>query len=484
MDYLIKPWNHQLVAIENASQLANYALFFEPGSGKSMTCINILRHKYQAKGRLLRTIVLCPPIVISNWKKEFLMNSKIPAEKIIPLIGHGKKRLETFLHYSKEPCIFITNYETLNMELYEHLLAWAPEALVGDESHRFKSHNTQRSKRVDKLANPKVNRPHVYLLSGSPVLNSPMDLFQQYKVMDGGITFGNNYFGFRARYFRDKNAGMPKQKHFPDWALIPGAAEEIAEKMKNNSMRVLKKDCMDLPPFVRKILPVPMAPGQRKLYDSMLQDFVAYFTDEGGKEHVTSAILAMTKGMRLMQIASGYVKTVDDQEISVTGSEYTPKQEALKELLQELVLESEQQVLVWACWKANYSQIREVCEDLKIPYVELHGDITPTKKMENVDKFNSGVAKVLIGHPGSGGIGVNLVTASHSIFYSRSFSLEHDLQAEARNYRGGSEIHEKITRIDLVTEGTIEEKVVEALANKQEIGEKLLREITIHLKKE
>jgi SNF2 family DNA or RNA helicase len=82
---------------------------------------------------------------------------------------------------------------------------------------------------------------------------------------------------------------------------------------------------------------------------------------------------------------------------------------------------------------------------------------------------------VLIGHPGSGGIGVNLTASSVSIFYSRGFSLEHDIQAEARNYRGGSERHDKITRIDLVAPGTIDEEVVRKLHAKQTISDVILK---------
>ena len=80
----------------------------------------------------------------------------------------------------------------------------------------------------------------------------------------------------------------------------------------------------------------------------------------------------------------------------------------------------------------------------------------------------------MIANQGAGGIGINMTEASYSIFFSRNFSLEHDLQAEARNYRGGSEMHQKVTRIDLVSPGTIDELISEALANKQNMAEKIL----------
>lgn len=489
MDYLQEPWAHQREAIELASKLANFGFFFEMGAGKTSTAINTIRKVWNEKKRLPRTLIFCPPIVIENWKAEWLKNSKIPGSNITCLYGPGKKRLATFMKRCVEPHIFITNYESLSMEdLYEAMVTWQPEVVIFDEIHKLKDYKAKRSKLAERLVNNNMRvvkqggyqtlegpRPYVYGLSGSPILNNAMDLFQQYKILDAGKTFGMNFFSFRGRFFFDKNAGMNKQNHFPDWRPLPGALEEISKLMRHNSMRVLKKDCMDLPPFVRKTITIPMAPQQRKLYEQMLQEFVTYF-EKDGKEHVATATIALTKGMRLMQLASGYVKTVGDEEVSVTDG-WNPKQEALYEILEELV--PNHKVIIWAVWKENYRQIRSVLEKLGIEWVEVHGDIAGKDKFLNVDRFNGDPkCRVLFGHPGSGGVGVNMVAASYSLFYSRNFSLEQDLQAEARNYRGGSEIHEKVTRIDLVTENSIEGEIVEKLAKKEAIGIEILKEIT------
>ena len=134
-------------------------------------------------------------------------------------------------------------------------------------------------------------------------------------------------------------------------------------------------------------------------------------------------------------------------------------------------------IIIWAVFKDNYSAIRKVLEKDGINYVEIHGGITGKKKFEAVDAFNTDDSvRVIIGHPGSGGIGINLVAASHAIFYSRGFSLEHDLQAEARNYRGGSEQHDQITRIDLIAKDTIDERILEALEEKKKTAETVLDE--------
>lgn len=470
MEYLIPPWKHQFQAIERAKDLPHFALFMDMGVGKSGTTINILRHKFLYHKRILRTLILCPPIVLENWRSEFKKHSKIDSKKIVLLQGSGQKRLKTFLEHKDEQVIFVANYESLLMgKLYEAFLQWAPEVLVFDESHKCKNHQAKRTKLATRLSDLAAYK---YILSGTPILNSPMDIFSQFRILDGGASFEKNFFHFRAKYFYDKNAGFrQKQSYFPDWQIRPNFLEEINSKIFAKGMRVTKEECLDLPPLVRQEIAVEMSSDQAKLYESMKKDFVAYIGDVA-----CVATMALTKALRLMQITSGYVKLEDGREAHLP----TPKAAALKELLEELT--PNHKVLVWAVFRENYAQIREICTELNVGFVEVHGDISPSQKFRNVDSFNTDAhIRVFIGHPGSGGIGINLVSASYSIFYSRTFSLEQDLQAEARNHRGGSEIHEKVTRIDLVCKGTIDELVVKKLASKEEISEKVLREISLSL---
>jgi SNF2 family DNA or RNA helicase len=476
VEYLVPPWKHQLEAIERAKDLDGFALFFEMGAGKTATTINILRHKFNARRRVLRTLILAPPITLENWRREWGVHSKMPPDKVTVLTGEGKKRVELFKAraWGKDGLpvggVFVTNYESLLMPaLYAAFLDWVPDVLVLDESHKCKDGKSKRTKLATALAD---QTQYKYLLSGTPILNSPMDVFAQVRILDGGETFGKNFFAFRATYFYDKNARMPKDRYFPDWQVQPGALERINEKIFTKGMRVTKAECLDLPPLVRKPVYVGMAPEQARLYNEMKRDFITFINDKA-----CVATLAITKALRLMQIASGYVRTDDGAETQLKD---TPKMEALRELLEELT--PNHKVLIWAVFRENYAQIKSVCESLGIRYVEVHGDISSKQKFENVDAFTRDpLVRVFIGHPGSGGIGINLVAASYSIFYSRTFSLEQDLQAEARNHRGGAEIHDKITRIDLICQGTIEELVLKKLADKVEVSEKILRDLSLEL---
>lgn len=474
-------WNHQKKALQMAeANQGNLALFAEPGTGKTRTAIEILRVRMNRERRILRTLVFTPPIVIQNFRDEWLKFSKVPPEKVVALTGSGERRLKIFREKSLQGAgIFITNYEALLMaDLYAHFQAWSPEAIIWDESHKLKNLKSKRTKLADKLSRPVGQK---LLLTGSPVLKDSQDLFSQFLVLDGGKTFGGNFYTFQARFYRDRNAGMPKQSYFPNWEVMTLARDgfdamaEMSRLMEGTALYVKKSECLDLPPFIQTTIKVPMGAEQARLYKEMKQDLVTYLGSE-----VCVATLAMVKALRLQQIASGYIKVESDQEIPLEGA---PKLEALKELLEQITPTGK--VLVWACWRQNYAQIRGVLEGLGLKYVEVHGEISEAKKQEAVTRFNTDDSvRVFLGHPGSGGIGINLVVAPYSIFYSRTFSLEHSIQAEARNYRAGSEQHASITRYDLVAEGTIDEIITEKLASKIEMSDKLLKGLALQLQEQ
>lgn len=469
MQYHVPPWAHQLEAINTAKDRDAFALFFEQGCGKTSTLINILRHKgEQNYGLAPSTLILCPPIVIENWKREILANwPELPWGDIQCLTGSSFKRMcdfERFVEQAKPRRIVITNYEALYSKLYEKLVKWAPECIVLDESHKIKDLASKRTKRCIALGRTAKYR---YLLTGTPILNGPMDIYSQFLFLDQGKTFGDNFYSFRNQYFIDHNARRPKQTYFPDWHPRDGALEEINRQIYKSAHRVLKADCLDLPPFVRQVVRVEMTGEQLRVYKQMESDAVAYFRNE-----VTSADLAIKKALRLQQIVTGYITNDDGQNQIFPDNQ---RLAALSELLDSIG--PGHKIIVWACFRQNYVDIRRLLSEKSISYVELTGDTKPDERQTAVDFFSRGPARVLLGNPASAGIGINLVEASYAIYYSRNFSLESDLQSEARNYRGGSERHRSVTRIDIVTSGTIDEEVTIALKNKQNVSEFILQKL-------
>lgn len=482
-----KLWKHQEEALLKFSGKQFAGIFFDTGTGKTATAIHLLRNAMNKNVRFLRTLVFCPQIVVPNWKDEIAKHSKIERTRVL-LLGNGsaKQRQASFQEWQgKHPNGFIAvlNYEALLMPaLFKALKDWSPEVVIYDELHRLKSHDAQRSKLAFDLANPHGKpRPIVMGLTGSPILNSPEDIFMQYKILDGGKTFGDNYHVFKRLYFVNRNAGAPSHVTWPKWEIKTlsrdgfDAVGTIRQKIAPSSMYVRKEDCLDLPPLVQQTIHVPLSKEQEKHYNEMKNDFITYTNSSA-----CVASLAITKALRLSQIVSGYLPinysggTQTIGETKDTPFEDSPRLDALSELLTDIT--PAHKVLVWAVWKSNYAQIKERLDKLKIKYVEVHGDIPNKKKFENVAAFNSDPSiRVFLGNPAAGGIGINLTCASYSIFYSRTTSLEQSIQAEARNYRHGSEVHEKITRIDLVSKGTIDEVIMDALARKEEVSFEILK---------
>jgi SNF2 family DNA or RNA helicase len=457
-------WEHQQDAIKLATEPypRSLALFMEPGTGKTLTTIRIIENIYPLEEDF-SVLIFAPIATLTNWKREFEKYSHLRCEIIS---GRGIERAAKWLQGNlrkKEQRIFVAGYESLyNKEFQKSLELKPPLVLVFDESQRIKSMQSKRTKAAVKAADA---AKYVYLLSGTPILNSSMDIFAQYRALDRGQTFGKYFINFRQKYFYDKNSGMPTQKYFPNWQPNQSTFEEFNRLIYKKAFRALKKDCLDLPPMVKKTFAVTMSAEASRAYRSMQSSWIAYF-----KDSAFVAQIALTKALRLQQIVSGFC-TNDDGE--VINFEENPRAVVLSDLLEDLT--PNHKVIVWACYQQNYEVIRKICKNLELGFCELVGGMTDKARTDSLDAFENDPAKrVMIANQGAGGVGVNMIAASYAIYYSRNFSLEQDIQSEARNYRGGSDRHESITRIDLVCEDTIDEVVLNALLRKQNVSDAIL----------
>lgn len=459
-------WKHQLKGIENGLRNNYYGLFFEVGTGKTATLIGILRAIFNFKSQVLPTVIISPLVTLHNWKNEWAKFSKIQPQDVVVLEGTGRKKLDTFLKHAAKPGkIFILNYEALlHKELYEAILKWAPRVLVCDESHYIKNPTSQRTKKIMKIAELAEYR---YILSGTPILNSPFDIFSQMYVLDLGKRFGTKFHFFKLKYFYDKNAGMPSHKHFPLWLPKSGSIEDINKLINECTMHVKKSECLDLPPLVREEIPVEMSKEQLKHYESLKLEFISYINDAA-----CVASLAITKALRLQQVLSGHMPLDNEQIYSFKEN---PRLEALQELVE--LHKDNSKIIIWACFKKNHEEISRMLDRINVKHVFLTGEQNLQEKQASMVAFETDPSvRVCVGNQ-SVGIGVNLISSNLSIYYSRSFNMGHDEQSMARNYRAGSEMHNSITRIDLVTPNTIDEKILQALKNKREISAQLLKEV-------
>lgn len=471
-------WKHQEHGASRGADEGNLAVLFEIGTGKSRTAIEILRRLCSREKRLLRTLIVSPKITLTNWKREICEYSKIHPMDVHVLVGPGAKRFKTFIEQVQhedrlsKPKVFITNYEGLMMlKLFDAIKEWAPEVIIGDEIHRIKN---PKSKRGKKLLELRDNARFAYGLTGTPILNSPMDVFNIYKFIDKGETFGTNFFKFRSHWFVDDNAAWAgNQGYYPKFVPREELYADFSAKINKKSVKALKAECLDLPPFIRQEITVELSPEQKKLYDEMKRDYVAYIDqlEQSGEPLTVVANLAITKALRLQQIITGYAKTETGEIYKIKSN---PRLEALREFLEDHA--ENHKIIVWSVFHENYEDIANTCKKLNLGYAELHGKVNQKERDNNIDRFNNDEdCRVLIANQAAGGIGINLVSSSIAVFYSKNFSYEQDIQAEGRNYRGGSHIHDKVTRYDIVAEGTIDEVINEALKNKKDLAETILQ---------
>lgn len=457
-------WKHQTESVNDFQARRTKALFYEMGCGKTLTAIACHVTKVAAEKRHLWTLVLCPQIVVENWFREFRKYTPTAiGETVVKLEGSGRERVATFkaaINDAKHKRrIFITNIDVITAipELWKLIAAHPWDFLIVDESHRFKGHNTKRSKALHRLAD---RIKYKLLLSGSPILQDERDLWSQFRILDKQI-LGDSFYSFQSRHFVNRNAGK-RWASWPDWHLAPGSEEFFARVLAAHSDRVTKSEVLDLPPLTRQTVFVDLSPAAYRHYKQMERDFLTEVGDE-----VLAADIVLTKMLRLQQIVSGLLPL----EAGIKRVE-TEKMAALKELLEQLCPQNK--VIVWACFRACIEDIAKLCDELGLYFVTIQGEQKASERQDGIDAFNKDPKiSVCIANQSAGGVGIGLQAASYMIYYAKTYNLEHDIQSESRAHRGGSEIHEKITRIDIVTRETVEEEITEALRRKQSLGDLL-----------
>lgn len=433
--------------------------------GKTGGIILILRDKYNTEKRIMRTLILGPTGVLFNWRNEILKFSRIPDHNIAVLTAKERKK-------EHNENIRITNYEALiNGNFLQLLKDFNPEIIVCDESHLLKSPTAKRSKAVASLS---ANSKFKFILTGTPIGKTVMDLFQQFLILDGGKTLGKNFFVFRSSYFYDKNGGWKTSAHyFPKWEPIPTLYPQLLNKIYESAIRVDKKDCLDLPERVEMDKFIELSSEQAVYYKKLKEEFVAYVDEmsANGTPKAVVATLAITKAIRMRQLLSGFLKLDDGSTMYLKTN---PRLDALEEILEELA--GKYKIIIWCVFHEDYKMIGDLLNKLGVKSVMLTGKQNTDEKQNAIDEFNTNPEiGVILANRKAGGTGVNLTAAPYSINYDKTYSLIEELQAKDRNYRGGSEIHENIVNITITAKGTIDEGAGQAIRDKKSISDMVLQ---------
>jgi SNF2 family DNA or RNA helicase len=274
----------------------------------------------------------------------------------------------------------------------------------------------------------------------------------------------DNFYAFQSRYavIQKRTMGAHQFNHVVGFRHL----EELTNKVDAFSYRVLKKDCLDLPPKTYTIRYVPLTDEQLKRYKE-LRDEAVTLLDSG--ELVTAQNI-MTQMLRLQQVLSGHLKT-DDGEIETLP---TRRIDAVGEILAE----TSGKVLLWSRFRHDIQSLEKYIQEVYTPnsVCAYYGDTPDSERQEMVTRFQDPDSELrfFIGNPATAGYGLTLTEATTVIYYANDFNLETRVQSEDRCHRIGQ--NNSVTYIDLITENTIDERIVKALRNKIDIGAKVLGE--------
>jgi SNF2 family DNA or RNA helicase len=273
---------------------------------------------------------------------------------------------------------------------------------------------------------------------------------------------GDNFFQFQYRYavMNRRNVGSHSFNQIVGYRNL----EELSGLLKKFSSRVMKDDCLDLPKKIYTRRSVQLSEDQARIYRDLKEYALAHIEDE---EFMTTTNV-MTQLLRMQQVLSGHTKSDNGEVIEI-------KDHRLNELM-DCLEEVEGKAIVWSRFRYDIKRIEKALTKKYGPRstVSYFGDTSDTKRSEAIESFQNGEARFFVGNPQTGGYGITLTAANTVVYFANSFDLAVRMQSEDRAHRIGQKQH--VTYIDLIAEGTIDERIVKALRDKMDVASVVMGE--------
>ena len=472
LKYKLKPFDHQIDALEYGWDRAEFGLFMEMGTGKSKVLIDNMGMLY-LDGQIDFALVIAPKGVYRNWVAKEIpehMSDDIPHRVIRWVSGPNKKQQEEMRSVKDKfdgLTIFVMNVEAYSSLKGQKAGAWMAGALGArgmiaiDESTTIKNHKAKRTKALMKIA---AGFKYRRLLTGSPVTKSPMDIYSQCEFLRPGLLGFESYYAFQGRYavVQRRTMGAAAFQQIVGFRNL----DELTQRIDMFSFRVLKKDCLDLPDKIYTARYVGMTSQQFEMYEQIRRHAMVLL-DSG---EMSTAPAVITQMLRLQQIMSGHLKT-DDGDMM-----YFPSKRM--DALEEIINEHDGKAIIWSRFRYDIIQITEMLNKKfgQGCAVSYFGDTSDDDRAAAVLNFQNPdhPLKFFVGNPATAGYGLTLTEANLVVYYANDFNLETRIQSEDRAHRIGQK--NNVTYIDLICEGSIDERIVKALRAKIDIGAKVLGE--------
>ena len=449
------PHEYQRYAAEYIKAHPAAAVFLACGLGKTSITLTAVNDLMFDSFEIHRALVVAPIRVASfSWPAEIEKWDHLEGLKYSVAVGTAAERLAAL---KKQADIYLINRENVQWLITESGIPFDFDMVVIDELSSFKNHQTKRFKALMKVR-PKVKR--IVGLTGTPSSNGLMDLWAEFRLLDTGERLGRFIGQYRTSYFRpDKQNGQVVFSYKP----LPGAEKQIYSKISDITISMKSTDHLRMPELVDSRYTVYLSETEREKYEELKKDLVLQLPDG----EVTAANAASLSG-KLSQMADGAIYTDAGESIAI----HERKLDALEDIIEAAY---GRPVLVAYWFRHDLERISGRLQKLKIPYARLDTD-------GSIRKWNAGEIPVALIHPASAGHGLNLQGGGNTlVWFGLTWSLELYQQTVARLWRQGQE-SETVVVQHIITKGTIDERIMKALSEKDTTQAALIDAVKADLK--
>lgn len=429
---------------------------------KTLTAIATLGTAYKL-GNIEKVLIIAPTSVCSVWAKEFEDYADFKAVVKV-LLGAKGKRLKALSDLESFPFkalkVAVINYEsTWREDIFDALYKWDADMIICDESQRIKTHDAEQSKAIHKLGD---QSRYKLILSGTPVQNNAIDLYSQYRFLDPTV-FGTNFYQFRNRY---AIMGGFSRRQIIGYRNL----DQLIQKEHSIAYRVTKDEALDLPEQTFLERRITMSAKEKNLYDRIRRESFTELDGEGQVTVTTTTVL--TKLLRLQQLTGGFL-IADGQDKAELVSK--GKLNALEEIIDDYVMDAGKKLVIFARFRPEIDLIGQMLAKKKIKYGAIYGDIKLEDRGGIVKDFQTNEdTKVFLAQIDTAGLGITLTAADTCVYYSVNFNYAAYSQSLARIHRIGQK--NTCTYIHLITEGTVDETILKALAKKEDLAKTIVDE--------
>lgn len=466
-EYETIPFEHQGKCFQISRDLEKFGIFAEQGTGKTKIIIDTAAWNYE-KGVIDTLIVVAPNGVHRAWIEEeipFHLPKRIPRKMGFHKPTKTKKQQKIYDDvFNAKDCLRIYSFNVESFrsqhskQLFFDFIKKYRCLVAIDESDTIKNPSTKQTRWLTKICRDVIFKR---ILTGTPITEGIENLYSQFLFLDKNIIGHTSFTAFKKQYCDMGGWEGTKVVGYKN-------TEELAKRVEGFTFRILKAECIDLPPKVYQLWPVDMTAEQKKMYKDMMKEWSAEYNGEKLTED-----MAVARIIRCQQISSGWWPSKLEDDIKMVPLKNNPKLEALKKVT-EL---NRGKAVIWTRFKADTQIIKQTLGDCSLTY---SGADNNDARAEAKHRFqNDPTIKYLIVSVQAGAAGLTLTAADYVIYYTNHHGLRFRLQSEDRTHRIDEERNagrESIPYIDLCVTGSLDKSILNALRKKKSISDAFLED--------